>query len=347
MSEQPQSADENPEQRNAGGPVFTAADAAHEQAESPELPVPFETRAMNRVLFGRDGLRAGWSIALFLTAFFLFLSVGEFLDILISGHGVEAQVAELAHGLSASALLAQEGISVFGLAGALLAMALVEKRRLDEYNLADKQFLRHIGAGAAGGFLALTVLLAGLWAGGWIGFGPRALAGISVLGNALAWGAGFLLVALFEEGMFRCYLLRTLHRGFGGGDGGWWAAALASSAAFGAIHWSNRGEGWIGVGAAAGIGVVFCCSVRWTGSAWWAIGFHAGWDWAQTFFYGTPDSGVVPKGHWLSTQPVGNLLWSGGATGPEGSLAILPLLVLVLILLFLSYGRRGCRDSAF
>uniref|UniRef100_E6QIN6 Putative Abortive infection protein n=1 Tax=mine drainage metagenome TaxID=410659 RepID=E6QIN6_9ZZZZ len=338
MSDQPESADENPEQQKEGKLAFAAVESA---------PEPFETRVMNWVLFGRDGLRAGWSIALFVTAFFVFLSVGGFFAILISGHGVQEQVASLAHGLSARMLMAQEGISVFGLLGAGLVMALIEKRRLGDYNLADRRFPAHIVAGLVGGFLALSGLVLALRAGGWIGFGQRAPSGFVVVGNALTWGAGFLLVALFEEGAFRCYLLRTFHRGFGGGDWGWWAAALVSSAMFGSIHFSNHGEGWIGVGAAAGIGVVFCCSVRWTGSAWWAIGFHAAWDWTQTFFYGTADSGIVPTGHWLSTQPAGNPLWSGGATGPEGSLAIVPLLVLVLITLFLGYGWRQRRDSAF
>jgi hypothetical protein len=62
---------------------------------------------------------------------------------------------------------------------------------------------------------------------------------------------------------------------------------------FGFIHTGNNGENWIGIFAAAFIGFVFCVSVRVTGSAWWAIGCHAAWDWAETYFYGTADSGNV------------------------------------------------------
>jgi hypothetical protein len=121
---------------------------------------------------------------------------------------------------------------------------------------------------------------------------------------------------------------------------GFWQAAWVSSAVFGYIHTGNGGENWIGIFAAAAIGFVFCVSVRVTGSAWWAIGFHAAWDWAESFFYGTADSGMVAPGHFLATSPAGNALWSGGADGPEGSLLVLAVIVLLLVALAAVYRRR-------
>ena len=82
---------------------------------------------------------------------------------------------------------------------------------------------------------------------------------------------------------------------------------------FGFVHTGNNGENWIGIFAAAFIGFVFCVSIWVTGSAWWAIGCHAAWDWAETYFYGTADSGLVAPGHLLTTSPAGNPLWSGGS----------------------------------
>ena len=82
---------------------------------------------------------------------------------------------------------------------------------------------------------------------------------------------------------------------------GFWQAAWVTSTLFGFIHVNNNGENWIGIFAAALIGFVFCVSVWVTGSAWWAIGCHAAWDWAETFFYGTADSGRVGTGHFLTT----------------------------------------------
>ena len=112
-------------------------------------------------------------------------------------------------------------------------------------------------------------------------------------------------------------------------------AAWAGSTLFGFIHTGNSGETWIGILAAGVIGLVFCVSVRLTGSAWWAIGCHASWDWAQSFIYGVADSGTMVQHHLLATHPVGKPILSGGATGPEGSLFILAILFLItLIILF-------------
>ena len=222
-------------------------------------------------------------------------------------------------------------------------------------------------------------------AGGWLRFGPTALGGVRALKYGAVWAAAFLLVGLFEEGSFRCFLLATLKRGMnfwwalgatattcavvalhahpkgaggvylvallGLGPCAWlhrngaegasfWQAAWVTSTAFGAYHTGNAGETVIGIFTASFVGFIFCVSVRVTGSAWWAIGCHAAWDWAETYFYGTADSGFATRGHLLTTVPQGNALWSGGAAGPEGSLLIVPVTLALLGTLLAVYGRR-------
>jgi len=120
---------------------------------------------------------------------------------------------------------------------------------------------------------------------------------------------------------------------------GFWQAAWATSTFFGFGHTSNGGENWVGIFAAALIGFVFCVSVKVTGSAWWAIGCHAAWDWGETFFYGTADSGFTAQGHYLSSAPTGATLWSGGADGPEGSLLVIPVVLLLMTAIALLYWR--------
>jgi uncharacterized protein len=115
---------------------------------------------------------------------------------------------------------------------------------------------------------------------------------------------------------------------------GFWQAAWVTSTGFGLIHTFNHGENAIGIFAAAAIGFAWCASVRLTGSAFWAIGCHAAWDWGETFFYGTADSGLAPHGHLFTTTPAGNPLYSGGADGPEGSVLILGAILLLLILVY-------------
>jgi hypothetical protein len=119
-----------------------------------------------------------------------------------------------------------------------------------------------------------------------------------------------------------------------------WQAAWVTSTIFGYIHTNNGGENYVGIFAAALIGFAFCVSVRVTGSAWWAIGCHASWDWAETYFYGTADSGMVAPGHYLTTNSSGNVLWSGGTDGPEGSLLVIGVILLLLAALLVIYGRK-------
>ncbi|MGO9795327.1 MAG: lysostaphin resistance A-like protein [Terracidiphilus sp.] len=125
-----------------------------------------------------------------------------------------------------------------------------------------------------------------------------------------------------------------------------WQAAWVTSTFFGFYHTSNSGENWIGIFAASFMGFAFCLSVRLTGSAWWAIGCHAAWDWAETFFYGAADSGIQGQGHFLSASPAGNPLWSGGADGPEGSLLVLGAILLLLLLLLGLYARNAAALAA-
>lgn len=141
-------------------------------------------------------------------------------------------------------------------------------------------------------------------------------------------------------GLAPCFVLERSHAA----RSGFWQAAWVTSMVFGFVHTGNNGENWIGIFAAAAIGFVFCVSIWVTGSAWWAIGCHAAWDWAETYFYGTADSGMVAKGHLLSASPAGNVLWSGGTDGPEGSLLVLGVILLLLAAVVAIHGRG--RDAS-
>jgi hypothetical protein len=144
---------------------------------------------------------------------------------------------------------------------------------------------------------------------------------------------GVYLIALI--GVVPCLMLHLKRAP----SAGFWQAAWVTSTFFGFGHTGNNGENWIGIFAASAIGFVFCVSVWVTGSAWWAIGCHTAWDWAETYFYGAADSGNVATGHLLTTTLGGNALWSGGADGPEGSLLVLPIVLSLLALLLVFYRR--------
>jgi len=146
------------------------------------------------------------------------------------------------------------------------------------------------------------------------------------------WG----VYALALLGLVPCLLLHLKKAE----SSGFWQASWVTSTLFGFIHTGNGGENMIGIFAAGAIGFVFVVSLRVTGSAWWAIGCHAGWDWAETYFYGAIDSGNVATGHYLTVTPAGSTFWSGGADGPEGSVLVIGIIVLLLVALVVIYGRR-------
>jgi hypothetical protein len=83
--------------------------------------------------------------------------------------------------------------------------------------------------------------------------------------------------------------------------------------------------------AAGFIGFFFCLTLRRTGNLWFAVGFHAAWDWGETFLYSVPDSGMVSPGHLLSSSLRGPDWLSGGSVGPEGSVLCFVVVALVCV----------------
>jgi uncharacterized protein len=348
---------------------------------APPPPEPFETRILLKILIGPQGLRGGWSVALFACLFALFSAIAGFL--LVTLHLVDPK----AQNFTARGALFNEMIPFLGLVAAAAIVALVERRRgsLLAFNLLGPHRGLRFLEGYVAGFAALSALIGALAWGGWLHFGPIALSGAQIFKYAAVWGIAFLLVGCVEEGLFRCYLQFTLARSInfwwalgivgavcldlvlrGRGNGIWgvyilaglglvpclllflnkaessgfWQASWVTSTLFGFIHTGNNGENWIGIFAAGAIGFVFVVSIRVTGSAWWAIGCHAAWDWSETFFYGAADSGLVASGHYLAVTPAGSAFWSGGTDGPEGSVLVIGTIALLLIALVAIYGRR-------
>jgi uncharacterized protein len=162
-------------------------------------------------------------------------------------------------------------------------------------------------------------------------FGHLALHGVRVLKFAVFWGVYFVLVGLFEEFLIRGYALYTLSRAIG-----FWPAAVVLSFVFGAIHWRNPGETWIGLLGVVAIGMFFCLTVRRTGNLWFAVGFHAFWDWGQSYLYSVPDSGTMEPGHLMRPSFEGPDWLTGGSVGPEASI----LCFLVIAAVSVAFARR-------
>jgi hypothetical protein len=206
-------------------------------------------------------------------------------------------------------------------------MGAIEGRRSRDYGLGlSGMFAGKFWIGVATGFASISLLLGALEVAGAFHLGQAALHGNLVWEDAGLWGLAFLFVGFQEECTSRGYLLFTLSTGVG-----FWPAAIATSLLFGGLHLGNTGESHVGALAAAGIGFFFCILLRKTGNLWAAIGFHAAWDWGETFFYGVPDSGLSAQGHLFSATFAGPVWLTGGSVGPEGSWLCLTLIVLLCI----------------
>jgi membrane protease YdiL (CAAX protease family) len=226
-------------------------------------------------------------------------------------------------------------------------MSRIEHRRFGEYGLGgNRRRWPQLGQGALTGFGALSVLILFLYLGHWITFGGALLHSPgAVLENGFLWLIAFILVGFFEEFFFRGYLQFTLARGIGLGAIGFFIAAALFNFGFGFGHGNNPGESPIGLWSAGLIGFVFCISLWYTRSLWWAIGFHATWDWGESYFYGTADSGGVSQGRLFDTHPQGKLLLSGGPTGPEGSVMCLCVIALIALFIWVTLHRERNKST--
>jgi membrane protease YdiL (CAAX protease family) len=144
--------------------------------------------------------------------------------------------------------------------------------------------------------------------------GSLNLHGAAIFKWALYWALFFVVVGLFEEFAFRGYLQFTLADGIG-----FWPAAWILSLGFGAVHLGNKGEGWVGAAGVAMIGLIFALALKRNGNLWLVVGWHAAFDFGETFLFSVPNSGAVFPGH-LSNATLHGPAWlTGGTVGPEGS----------------------------
>jgi len=309
-----------------------------------EPALPPQPSQLREVFIGKDGLRAGWSLLIFIAIMAALIAAVN-----VIGHKLFPANPKLANDDSVITIKAgfiQESIPIVLVLLVTWIMSKIERRPNSVYGLGGSRKLPHFFAGLAWGITCLSLLVVTLWKTGLLVIDQRLLFGSDVLRYGIIWLLGFLLVGVLEEYITRGYLQYTLTRGLAGiyqwifktrysTALGFWTSAVIFSILFGLGHRGNPNESPIGLLAAGMAGMVFCLSLWRTGSLWWAIGFHCSWDWAQSFLYGVADSGLMVQHHLLATHPVGKPILSGGATGPEGSIFIVAILALVsLIIVF-------------
>ncbi len=282
------------------------------------------------IFIGSKGLRAGWGIALFLAPIFAlrfglaFAVHAGYIHMPAGGNGGGG-----GGGMTPMTMAMGEGFAAVVLVVWTLIVAMIERRPLAQLGLGMTNALPRFVQGLVVGFLMLSGLIGALYLSHAFVFDKIALHGADIWKFGAEWGLVFLLVGITEEFAFRVYLQQTLARGLN-----FRIAAVVMGGLFILAHTANGGETPIGLGLVFAAALLFAVSIWRTGTIWWAIGFHASWDWAQSYFYGTADSGLPATGALMATHPMGATWLSGGTTGPEGSVLAIAATLLGAVIIW-------------
>ncbi len=120
---------------------------------------------------------------------------------------------------------------------------------------------------------------------------------------------------------------------------------MALSLLFGGLHYFGKpDETWVDAAAVTLIGLFLCLTLRRTRALWFAIGLHFGFNFCQMFLLGGPNSGnrgLPVSGHLLATHWVGPRLLTGGPTGIESSILVLPAIAVLFAAFAWRYPKGG------
>lgn len=303
---------------------------------------------MNGFTHNRHGLvRIPWRLILFLllTLLFVLVSVlvlGMVIAVVHGGGGGSEGGSGGGPGVSIETNAALNDlpplITSIGYAliiGAVLLASFIVARYFDRRPFASigvglhGKWLRELTIGLLMGaaFIAFIVFLQ-------VVFGVVELRWTNLAGALLARGFFtyallFICVGVFEEILFRGYLLQTLAEGLGRPT-----AAVLISIPFGILHFFNEGGTVTGAVATGLAGILLCIAYFRTMSLWLPIGMHITWNFTMSWIFGLPVSGELMPNPPIRGIVEGPVWLSGGQFGPEASaLCFIGMAVMGLIIL--------------
>ena len=192
-------------------------------------------------------------------------------------------------------------------------------------------WLRLFGIGALFGIGMQTLVLSLEDAFGFAHPSPARAPGMALesIGSVVPF---LLLSAIAEEMPIRGYLFQNLSEAWGR-----WPSLIATSLVFAALHLFNPGahaEVGMTIFGIAAAGALFCLSVIFTGSLWFALGCHFAWNLFEGPVFGFPVSGLSFGSASLVAQTVTGPAWvTGGPFGPEaGASSFIALAVGAIVL---------------
>ncbi|GGM41136.1 CPBP family intramembrane glutamic endopeptidase [Promicromonospora citrea] len=226
---------------------------------------------------------------------------------------------------------------VVGLATAVAGLALyawvvrrTERRAVTE--LAADGAARSLGLGTLLGLGVFSAVIGIIAA-----FGGYTVHGLGTVPGALGL-LGFMAgVAVTEELLWRGVLFR-----FAEGWLGTWAALALTGLLFGLAHLLNpHATLWGAIAIAIEAGGMLTAAYVATRRLWVPIGLHLGWNVAGSALFSTEVSGNDTPQGLLDAATSGNVLVTGGAFGPEGSVFSVLLCAATAVVFLVVAHRRG------
>ncbi len=144
-----------------------------------------------------------------------------------------------------------------------------------------------------------------------------------------------IIVGYWEELVFRGYLLQNMVEGMGLN-----VAVVTSCLLYGLLHASNPNATLLSSAIIVLFGYLRIYGYLSTGLLWLSIGMHIGWNFFQSAVFGFAASGHAENQTLFSHDPAAPDWLSGGEFGPEGSVLIIPVLLLALFAMRLWTRRR-------
>lgn len=167
---------------------------------------------------------------------------------------------------------------------------------------------------------------------------PQAWPGTLGMAGALVFG--FSGVALFEEGLFRGYLLQVVARRYP-----LHVSVAGTSLLFGLLHFASYSWSrvvWLGILNASALGAILSGFVLKTHSLMLALGYHLSWNAVQALLWDSRRLGDQP---WVRLEVQGGLL-AGDPASPETGLATTLAILLTLAFLLVRFGAAGASRGA-
>ena len=288
-------------------------------------------------------VRSGWLIALTLLLMFIaqiiFSIPGTFFlilkDAVVEDGGISFEVDATKEWIF---LLTNGAGTIGGLVAVLLVWRFINKERFTRMGL--RWQATDLIFGLVLGALSITVIFIFLYATGQITL-VNALSAPEFSMFTLLFFIMFIFVGLFEEVLFRGYIISTM----ASRHNERWFIYVASALIFSIVHGTNPNVTLLGLVNIALVGLLFAFMFDVTKSLWLPIGYHITWNFFQGNVFGFAVSGLPSDSIYSIEQQTESTLWTGGAFGLEGGLLATIVIVIGFFITYI-YGKgKSIKDA--